>query len=237
MVLHENDYTFVTTVFGEDYPLNLTSTMAPSLDDKGVVRMNLDGLFVMPQKQELKSNFKLLGHGFMPDSESYPQREQVWVHQDMLNSLIKKFVGTELVYGDDQVSQLINEMLPEIERSMGKTDVYTRCNISAKNDVNPISIEANTGIMLGKNKPMLMDCQLVANMTSKSQADKAIADIEVELSSTIDFHMTNWIFFLQFPSVTVSKAQLTRSSIPMGQHVYTPVFQGIFSDMQVDFNE
>ena len=49
--------------------------------------------------------------------------------------------------------------------------------------------------------------------------------------------MTNWVFFLSFPSVTVTKAQLTRSSIPMGQHVYTPVFQGIFSDMQVDFNE
>lgn len=100
MVLHENDYTFVTTIFGEDYPLNLTSTMAPSLDTNGTVRMNMDGLFVMPEKQELASEFKLLGHGYMPDSDTYAQREQVWVHQDMLNSLIKKFVGKEIVYGD-----------------------------------------------------------------------------------------------------------------------------------------
>jgi hypothetical protein len=149
MILHENDYTFVTTLFGKDYPLNLTSTKAPSLDSNGTVRMNLDGLFVMPEKQELASDFKLLGHGYMPDSSSYPQREQVWIHQDMLNSLIKKFVNTELVYGDDQVSTLINEMLPEIKQAWGETPVYTSCNVSARNAANPLSIKKDEGILFG----------------------------------------------------------------------------------------
>ena len=70
-------------------------------------------------------------------------------HQDMLNSLIKKFVNTSIVYGDDNVSTLINEMLPEIEQHMGKTEVYTSCDISPRNDGNPLSIEANKGIKFG----------------------------------------------------------------------------------------
>lgn len=49
--------------------------------------------------------------------------------------------------------------------------------------------------------------------------------------------MTNWVFFLSFPEVTVTKAQLKHANMPFGQHVYTPVFQGILSNAAVDYNE
>jgi len=76
---------------------------------------------------------------------------------------------------------------------------------------------------------------LISN--SSTHKDQVIASVEVQLKSTVNFTMTNWVFYLSFPEVTVTKAQLKHANMPFDQHVYTPVFQGILSNAAIDYNE
>jgi hypothetical protein len=75
MIQQRNDYTFVTTAFGKDKPLNLTMSAAPALDNKGIINLQMDGLFVAPKKLEEQVPFKLLGHDAFPDMPMLDQRE------------------------------------------------------------------------------------------------------------------------------------------------------------------
>jgi hypothetical protein len=52
VIQQRNDYTFVTKVFGADKPLNLTMSAAPSIDDEGIINLQMDGLFVAPKTLE-----------------------------------------------------------------------------------------------------------------------------------------------------------------------------------------
>ena len=121
MILHRNDYTFVTTAFGADKPLNLTTTVAPAIDDEGIITMQMDGLFVTPKSVEEKAPFKLLGHDAFPDMPSLDQREQFWIHQDTVNSLFKDSINDMFPYnyGGASVAKLLNESFPEVAIAFG----------------------------------------------------------------------------------------------------------------------
>jgi len=143
----------------------------------------------------------------------------------MLNSLASKFVGKVLPdFYDESTSDLINQLLPEIRQHMDKdTEVFLTWNVSSKTKGSPISIKAGEGIKVGDNSPLILDCALMGN-TTNDPTPKLIANVEVTLASTVDLHMDSWVFFLSFPNVTVTKAVLRHSTIPMGSHVYSPVF-------------
>lgn len=51
MVANEGPYTFVSTAFGKDFPLNLTMTTAPIINaDSNLIYLNFDGQFDAPQQ-------------------------------------------------------------------------------------------------------------------------------------------------------------------------------------------
>jgi len=86
MIANEGEYTFVLPLMGNNLPLNMTMTHAPTTKDN-LIELFFNGIFDMPKNSTKKFDFD-------HDITDYPPRlqhahsEQFWLHEDTIDSLL-----------------------------------------------------------------------------------------------------------------------------------------------------
>jgi len=140
-------------------------------DDAGsLIELNFDGTFHDPAN----SRYSLLGHGFFPEINSH--REQLWIHQDMVNSLLndlddEHFFPLEV---DNIATKEFMAAFPELVDYYGDNMTCSLAlSLSPRNEGTPFTFSQADGILVGANKDLLIDFDLlVSNETVKK--DNAI---------------------------------------------------------------
>lgn len=82
----EGPMTFVSTVFGQNLPFNMTMTKYPEfrpLDQ--MIEIHMDGRFVDPITHQTIDSVNNI---WQPRVQKVPQKEQILIHESTANSLI-----------------------------------------------------------------------------------------------------------------------------------------------------
>lgn len=226
----------MTTAFGKEFPLNLTMSQAPAIDNEGIIKLQMDGLFVNSEKIEEEAPFKLLGHDAFPDMPSLDQREQFWIHQDTVNTLFKDAIPSMFpyTYTGPKVSAHLNESFPEVREAMGNNtkDLKMKATFSKKNVESPIKLSKVHGIAFD-NAILTFDL-LASNETA---TDVNIATFDISLDAYINFTMSNWVFYGSLPHVFVHKVDLTHSNTRIYPRDFKYFFENVATKLADDFNK
>jgi hypothetical protein len=234
MIQKKGDYTFVTTMFGKDKPLNLTMSAAPAIDDEGIITLQMDGLFVAPKTLEEKFDFKLLGHDAFPVMPQLNQREQFWIHQDTLNSLFKDAAPDMFpyTYNNAQVNKHLNDSFPEVANVFGPdVTLMAKADWSPVNKEGPIDVTKKDGIRFQNS---FLNVDLIAS--NATVVNKTVATFEIIMNADINFTMDNFVFHGSLPKVEVQRARLSSHEIEIYDRDFKDFFSKVTFNLVNDFN-
>lgn len=177
MVKQESAYTWGLNLFGKSFPLNMTQTVAPKVEND-VLRMEFDGSFYKAPDAPsyLEST---LGHPAFPEINS-THRDQFWVHQDTVNSFFTYLSDEYLPFHMDNknISDTLIQMIPQIKEVCQDQGL---CNVSLAAGLadsaagkQVVSFTQKDGIMIGDGSIMGTVDVMVLNSSVKN-ATKVIS--------------------------------------------------------------
>jgi hypothetical protein len=197
MVNEQTPYTWDFGMLNKKYPLNMTQTTAPSLTPKNnLIKLNFDGTFHMANA----SGESFSNHAYFPDiPESH--REQLWVHENTLNSFLMSAAEDLLPYtiDTDSLSISILQALPELKSLCGSQSKHSevvgfddKCKFSVSLNKamqtgkdQMISITQNNGITLGGSN-LKIDIMYVNSTVTKPVK---VAELETAFAMNVNFTM------------------------------------------------
>lgn len=121
---NESAYTFVVPLMKGSLPLNLTMTTAPDFAQPGIINLQFDGKFVMPEGQEKNFTYAAVP----PTSRvAHGLSEQFCFHESMLNSLINVYTAQNLPMTIDNANftAIMMKAFPELPLAYGAGATYT----------------------------------------------------------------------------------------------------------------
>lgn len=143
MVANEGNYTFVVPLLGKQFPLNLTMTTAPKIEKgSNLIQVFLDGLFDIPEGQEVHSKYKVEVNDEYPPRFQHSHSQQFFIHESTLNSMMKVADESFFPYmvTDQNLTSQLMQMMPEIAEYYGKeVKIDLGLSLMANNTAEPIS--------------------------------------------------------------------------------------------------
>jgi len=178
----------------------------------------------------------MIDHDYFPDIP-YTHREQFWIHQNTINSLLNvagpSFFPYHLV--DKSISSQLMQVFPEVVKYYGKNvQIGLDVALAARGNKSPVQMNMKDGIVLGNLDDSVTTIGLVCS--NETTTNETAVTIEMHLQAKVNFTMKNVIFY-PFPSnITVFGANATNDKIGMYSHDYTTLFQSIFQDFATTWN-
>jgi len=175
-------------------------------------------------------------HTYFPDIE-YTHREQFWLHQNTINSLINVAGPSFFPYNlaSKDISGQLLQVFPEVVKHYGKEATITLdLSLAARGKTAPVDITIKDGITLGNLDDSVTTLGLV--VSNGTVVNETAVVFEMHMQSHINFTMQNTVFYPFVKRVTVAGANATHDKIGMYSHDYTTLFTSILQDFATSWN-
>lgn len=241
MVANESAYTWALSVFGNKIPLNMTQTIAPSVKNH-VIRLEFDGTFY--EKPEVKSwlDEEMTEHPSFPELDN-THREQLWVHQDTLNSFLKLHFEDQIlphnpiVMHDKKISDLVKQHMIELNyvcKDLSKCNVTLKANIYGMNNTNQlVSISQKDGIVVGD---LLAEIDFYL-FKEDSRFPTKMMTLNTEFKMQMNQTMQDFVFYPAFQNTTFTNTKLIAHDIWLGDHDFNKILSEIMTPYLASINE
>jgi len=197
MVANEGNYTFVVDALGKQFPLNLTMTTAPELEKgSNLIQLFMDGLFDIPEGQEVLSKYKVEVNHEYPPRFAHSHSEQFYIHESTVNSMMKVADESFFPYmvTSKNVTSQIAQMMPEIAEYYGKgVEIALGLTLMANNTAAPISFNATHGIVIGDMDGVLTKLDLICS--NATTTNETAVEFAMNIESHVNMTMKDLVFF------------------------------------------
>jgi hypothetical protein len=230
---HQEANTFVTTAFGENKPLNMTMTKAPYFSpDKGLIQFYMDGRFMDTVTNTARSTLPTV----FPELVDGKQREEIFIHQSMINALVFDMVKT---YNCTNITTEVLKAFPEIAAYYGdaaKIKVELTFNNQAAGNFDQITFDAKDGIKIGDEKMggLITDMKILA---SNATADEEVAaKLQFGLNMAYNFTFDNFLIFKHFSDQKVINTIVKESKVDFATTNWDETMTGLVTALGNDYN-
>lgn len=155
--------TFVSTIFGENLPFNMTMTKYPEFRPSDqMIELHMDGRFVDPVTHQ---SIDVVNQIWQPRVPKVPQKEQFFIHESTINSLLAVMTSKiNFMLKNQTLSNNIIEALPEIKAKYGD-DAFCEFELTPKNvkQGDSVHFESARGIVYGVSESTYI--QIYCNST------------------------------------------------------------------------
>jgi len=219
MVAQEKPYSFDVSLMNLTTPLNMTMSMAPSIiKDSHLIKLNFDGLFDKPEKSN-QMNYELDGHDLFP-SVTESHREQLWIHQNTINSLMKQAYDQflPLSINTKSISDEILEVFPEVVTKCGKNVSANAISFDLIGDLTrpPFQMTQKDGIRVGNITETEVSIGIQfdkCDMENAALVNETLLSFSANMEATLNFTMQDTVFFLFGKRAWVKNVKLVADKI------------------------
>jgi len=236
MVANEGPYTFVVPALGKQFPLNLTMSTAPKLEKgSNLIQLFMDGLFDIPEGQEVHSNYMVEVNHEYPPRFAHSHSEQFYIHESTINSLLKVADESFFPYmvTSKNVTGQLSQLMPEIAEFYGK-DVQIAIGLSfmASNTEAPVSFNATHGIVIGDGVLTKLDI-ICSNATTTNET---AVEFAMNLETHVNMTMKDLVFFPTVEDIKIANTVIKRDVIGLYARNWDQTFTNIIQNAVNDFN-
>jgi hypothetical protein len=238
MVANEGPYTFVVPALGKQFPLNLTMSTAPKLEKgSNLIQVLMDGLFDIPEGQEVHSKYKVEVNHEYPPRFAHSHSEQFYIHESTLNSLMKVADESFFPYmvTSKNITSQLGQMMPEIAEYYGKgVEIALGLSFMANNTAAPISFNATHGIVIGDMDGVLTKLDLICS--NATTTNETAVEFALNLETHVNMTMKDLVFFPTVEDIRVANTVIKRDLIGLYARNWDQTFSNILQNAVNDFN-
>ena len=239
LVAGEGPYTFVTTMFKHDFPLNLTLPAAPTVADD-IITINFDGHFVEPQPNGTYSS--VMNSTVVPD---FPPRipnslrQQLWIHEDMLNSFMRISDGIlfPITISSQNVSDAFKKDIPELKEYFGdKSNISMQLSfIPTSEHQDPFQIKRDRGIVFGDLENIVSKIEIFG--TNDTTEEELAASFKMNLEASGNLTMLNFVMYPKFDLIQVANVFKVNDYIGLQEKDFNTLFGAMLNTYANNFND
>ena len=223
----------------DDLTLNLTMTTATkTIKGSNLIEIFFDGIFDAPAGQPRKSD---LYHG---DVTNYPPRlehslsEQLWVHEDTFDSLIK--VGAKDVFpyqlNDMDVTTLFLQKFPEVEAYYGKQSMHYLRLAHKDGPGKPITFSRTEGIVYGgESNHQITTLEIVSSNFTAHNETSLLFEFNHQVAGNMTMH--NLIVYGECRKNLVSNVRVAKDTVGLAKHDLDADLQDISNTLVKNVNK
>lgn len=229
MVANEGPYTFVVPALGKQFPLNLTMSTAPKLEKgSNLIQVFMDGLFDIPEGQEVHSKYKVEVNHEYPPRFAHSHSEQFYIHESTVNSLMKVADESFFPYmvTSKNITSQLGQMMPEIAEYYGKgVEIALGLSFMANNTAAPISFNATHGIVIGDMDGVLTKLDLICS--NATTTNETAVEFALNLETHVNMTMKDLVFFPTVEDIMVANTVIKRDLIGLYARNWDQTFSNI----------
>jgi hypothetical protein len=235
MVAGEGPMTFVfplATIKKDEIDLNMTMTTAPVMKpDSDLIDLTFDGMFV--DKDVHTTNADIVE---FPKRIEHAQSEQIYIHEDMVDSLFQD-VGDKVFpisVDQDDISAQMLQVFREIQMMYG-ADAHIALEVSMDTGMGkPINFDTKNGVMVGSQSDITSTIKLlVTNSTVK--ADLAAA-FELNLEAHANVTVADFVVYPNVKQIYAANTKVVTDNVGLMAHNYNVLFTSVLENFANDFN-
>jgi hypothetical protein len=231
-VAAEGPFTFDIPVLKKaNAAVNLTMTEAPDFETQDLIKLYMNGLFV----QNGTSPLSIDGIA-RPPRLQHNTSEQIWIHEDMIDSLLHAGAKTFFPYTikSDVIAAQLKQVFQELKSYYGNdVEVALQATLAAA-DAKSVRFNTESGIIIGDKDDTLTTLAVIcSNSTVKNHT-------AFELTMNLEAHVRLSIFdFVAFPNVGdifVENTKVSKDNIGLYAHNFNTLFTNILKAQANDIN-
>lgn len=223
----------------DDLTLNLTMTTVPrTKKNSDLIEIFFDGIFDAPKGQPQKS---ALYHG---DVTNYPPRlehslsEQVWIHEDTFDSLIKAGAKDIFPYQltNKDVTDLFLEKFPELEAYYGAQSMHYLRLAHKDGPGKPITFSRDMGIVYGgESNHQITQLEIVSSNFTTFNETSLVFEFNNQVAGNLT--MFKFIVYGECKQNLVSNTRVTKDVVGLGQHSLDTDLQAVSDTLTAGVNK
>lgn len=230
MLDNQTDDTFVFDVFG--LPLNLTMTRYPELNGtSGEIILHVNGEFA----GALTDQYVTPDATFVDYTSMKQQREQLWLHQSTINSLLYQVKKTLSGEGfEEQFFPLVAEVFRYYGPSVTCEGILS---FPAEANSQPITIDAAQGIMIGDKLAGGLRTNIDFQCGNDTTPLEHALNLELGLTMVANVTFDNFEYWAELNDVAVVDTVATpREGITLDYHNWDAELTYVVASMVDNFN-
>ena len=211
--LQANDPNAFITEVKSGMPMNLTMTAAPKMTQaSNLIQLNFDGRFV----DTTTNTVRAAGPSAFPTYIDYKQREEIMIHESVMNSMI--FDKTKTLSGANVTAEFL-KAFPAIATKYGadaNIEIVLSFNNQAEGDFDQITFSKENGIQWGdiSKGGVITDMKVMVNSTAMPTQELA-AEFQTGLAHSMNFTFTDFIIYRQYSNQQVTGTTLKSSTVDL----------------------
>lgn len=230
--------TFETSIVSDLIPINATLTKFLEFnEEEQLIELHMDGrvLDVLTQTTLVSPNMN------WPErlSGSDAQMEQLFVHQNMLNSIILALAPRVMpisLTGDitDQLLQLFHEF----KVTYGK-DVKIELDVTLEDNGSetPLRLDADRGILIGSTDEDDVSMLFMFKASNDTVQSEPALELRMNLEVALNLTFENMELWARFEEINIANTEVTMDNVGMFYHDYDSLFTAVFESTAYNFNQ
>jgi len=219
-------------MLGLPLDLNFTMTRYPEINNKTQeIILNIDGLFV---KKNIAENVPT--NTEYADRAGHTQREQIYLHQSMLDSLVYNFAKS-FTKDDKGFQKQMIELVPEVYLHYGRdVDCNGELSFPYETPSAPLSVDTKKGLVVGDEENGLI-AKVLLYCAANSTVEKELAlDMELGIHAIANFTFDNFVYWIKFDETKAVTANVSSPVVTLDYHDWIGLVTALLTDMADTFN-
>jgi hypothetical protein len=231
-VAGEGPMTFVVPLFNNSVAVNMTMAHAPvTAVDSNLIGLFFDGMIV--GDKVITKNTDIIA---LPPRVEHSLSEQIWIHEDMINSLVQQLESNvfPIELNDKSISDQMKQVFREIPNTYGN-DASVAIKLSMDTGAGKaINFDAKHGVIIGSKSDVTTTLELI--VSNSTTVNATAVEFTLNLEAHANLTLKDFVIYPSVKEVFAENTVVTQDNIGMFAHNYNVLFTSILKNFANDMN-